>query len=323
MNVGDSYIRTGRFHPIIVDGIDLLERYGLMPKMRPVISPPSVKTSSIEVPGSFGMIDTSEILTGYPLYGNRSGSWEFIVITDHSAFSGTETTPDYWDNWRHSNSQINTIKSNARYGWLNTYNSLVAFLHGKVHKIVLGDSLYPWEDDSPNKNGRFYYQGRLKVDGWNTGNKYSTVKISYDLEPYRYEFATVSEQYPDIFKIIDIDTTEAIDLFPDEVLNGYLYMADNSYGINPDDESLTNKLISATSSPSQPCHPTISVWGGPIEIQFVNEELSMSRVETYPEGEHEVYRFTLSNLYPELKKKIKFFAKGTGAIKIDWRNRTI
>jgi hypothetical protein len=47
-----------------------------------VFAPPSPKTNYTEIPGANGKLDVSQILTGYPLYSNRTGTIEFVVMND-------------------------------------------------------------------------------------------------------------------------------------------------------------------------------------------------------------------------------------------------
>ena len=56
----------------------------LIPTSRPVFNPPSVKTKYLELPGSSRIIDFSEAVKKYPLYGSREGSLEFMVENGHS-----------------------------------------------------------------------------------------------------------------------------------------------------------------------------------------------------------------------------------------------
>ena len=82
----------------------------LLPSTRPVVTTPTVKTSSIEIPGANGLLDTTEALTGYPTYGNSSGSFEFILDIDRSAKS-----------------------------WIEVYNELKGYFHGRELKMILTD----------------------------------------------------------------------------------------------------------------------------------------------------------------------------------------
>lgn len=55
----------------------------LVPTKRPAITPPEVKTKTVEVPGMNGDLDLTESLTGYPAYKSREGSITFKVMNDY------------------------------------------------------------------------------------------------------------------------------------------------------------------------------------------------------------------------------------------------
>lgn len=59
------------------------EDWHLIPSSRPVVNPPTPKTTYIDIPGGDGIIDLSTALTGYPVYNNREGSWNFIVANGY------------------------------------------------------------------------------------------------------------------------------------------------------------------------------------------------------------------------------------------------
>lgn len=82
----------------------------LIPTSRPVINPPTVKTKEIEIPGSDDVIDLTESLKGYPIYGNREGSLEFIVENGHEE-------------------------------WHLIYSEILNFLNGQYMKVILEDDL--------------------------------------------------------------------------------------------------------------------------------------------------------------------------------------
>ena len=114
---------------------------------------PPVKTSYVDIPGASGKLDLSESLTKYPVYDNRTGSIDFIVL--------------------------NNYQTNDK-SWLRLYESIAEFVHGKRLKMVL-------EDDKLGGSAYYYYEGRFDIS-WNSDNsgKWSTVTFNYDLEPYKY-----------------------------------------------------------------------------------------------------------------------------------------
>lgn len=90
----------------------------LIPAQRPAIAPPQQKTSIVDVPGSYGAIDASNSLTGYPVYGLREGSLTFYVENGHE-------------------------------DWAVLFSKIQNYLHGQFFKMVLED------DPSFYYQGRF------------------------------------------------------------------------------------------------------------------------------------------------------------------------
>lgn len=127
----------------------------LVPKVRPVFNPPKPKTHYIDIPGGDGSIDLTDTLAGRPVYANREGNIEFLVLNDY-AMEGPST-----------------------YNWIDVYTEVMQFLHGKKATVVL--------EDEPT----YYYVGRLTVDNWTTNNDWSTISVSYSLEPYKYSSVPV------------------------------------------------------------------------------------------------------------------------------------
>lgn len=76
-----SYVGTVSIY--VVDERNTWEDWHLVPSSRPVFEPPQAKSTVIDIPGFDGVIDLSESLTKYPIYQNRTGSIEFIVMNDY------------------------------------------------------------------------------------------------------------------------------------------------------------------------------------------------------------------------------------------------
>lgn len=56
------------------------EDWGLIPKARPVVEAPELKEYFVDVPSiDGGGIDLTESMTGYPLYKDREGEWQFYL----------------------------------------------------------------------------------------------------------------------------------------------------------------------------------------------------------------------------------------------------
>lgn len=99
------------YHSITFGSKNTWEDWHLVPSSRPVFNPPEMKKKTIDIPGGNGIIDISESLTGYPVFNNRQGSFEFIVMND------------YW-------------------AWYEAYSTIMDYLHGKVKRAVLEDEPY-------------------------------------------------------------------------------------------------------------------------------------------------------------------------------------
>lgn len=134
-----------QYHSLIISGENTWDRWHLVPSTRPLVNPPEVEENYIKIAGKDGFLDLSELLAGRPIYGKRTGSWEFIV---HPDFAWHEP----WD-----------IK----------YSEIMHFLHGKTHKVIL--------EDDPT----YYYEGRLKVNNWKSDKDWSTITIDYTLQSYK------------------------------------------------------------------------------------------------------------------------------------------
>lgn len=67
------------YHSISFDDIHSYRDLHLVPTSRPAVNPPEAKTIYADVAGIDGPLDLSTALTGFMLYGSRSGSWEFMA----------------------------------------------------------------------------------------------------------------------------------------------------------------------------------------------------------------------------------------------------
>lgn len=90
-------------------GMNTWTDWHLIPASRPTMAMPGFTTKYVEIPGRDGSIDLSEYLVKRPVYGDRSGSFEFYV--DH------EGEPD----------------------WIGLWRRISTFIHGQKMKMCLGD----------------------------------------------------------------------------------------------------------------------------------------------------------------------------------------
>ena len=127
------------------------DSWRLIPYPRPSVALPKVRTKYIDIPGMNGQMDISEILTGNPLYENRTGSWDFY-ISRKPLSDGT---------YQH---------------WTSLWHLIAEALHGKSGTAWLED------DYSRAYTGRFSIGNKFDVQ-----KDYSKITIEYTLSPYTTE----------------------------------------------------------------------------------------------------------------------------------------
>lgn len=96
------------YHSITFGDKNTWDDWHLIPISRPVFAPPPVKTKFVDVPGINGKMDLLALLVGAPTYGNRTGSFQFVVAND------------YW-------------------GWDTAYSTIMNYLHGQTRNATLED----------------------------------------------------------------------------------------------------------------------------------------------------------------------------------------
>ena len=96
------------YHSVTFGDKNTWDDWRLVPASRPVFNPPAQKVKTLAIPGGDGVIDLSQSLTGYPVYQNRTGSIEFIVMNDFKP-------------------------------WHMAYSDIMDFLHGQKLRAVLED----------------------------------------------------------------------------------------------------------------------------------------------------------------------------------------
>ena len=96
------------YHSITFGEKNTWDDWRLAPSSRPVFNPPAQKVKTLDVPGGDGLIDLSQALTGYPVYQNRTGSFEFYVMNDFKP-------------------------------WQIAYSDIMDYLHGQTMRAILED----------------------------------------------------------------------------------------------------------------------------------------------------------------------------------------
>lgn len=141
------------YHSITFGEKNTWDDWHLVPTSRPVFNPPAQKVKTLDIPGGDGVIDLSQALTGYPIYQNRTGSFEFIV-------------PNGFEPW-----EAGTIEKQP---WHTTYSDIMDYLHGQTMRAIL-------EDDP-----EYFYEGRFTVNSWKSQKDWSRITIDYSVGPYKW-----------------------------------------------------------------------------------------------------------------------------------------
>lgn len=171
------------YHSVIFGDKNTYDDWKIVPSERPVFSPPQQKTTYLDIPGANGSLDVSDSLTGYPVFEDREGSFNFYVLN-----------------------QEDGIKN---YNWTTTYSAIMNYLHGRQMKVIL-------EDDP-----KWYYNGRFWVGDWSPDANHSKISIKYRVGPYKWSVESMSspdwlwdpfnfltdEVFGDIFSNIEVTSS--------------------------------------------------------------------------------------------------------------------
>lgn len=160
---------------------DTWQDWHLIPSARPQVSLPPVRTKFIDIPGLDGQLDLTTALAGRPLYGNRTGSWSFVIVNPYLTVTGVIGEPETWYTQKPEGYSPN-YHPKFDYNYHSLCSEIASFLHGKRFKVVL--------EDEPG----YYYEGRLQLENPSTGKDFSQLTISYTLEPYKTRFNVSSNE---------------------------------------------------------------------------------------------------------------------------------
>lgn len=149
------------YHSITFGDKNTWDDWHLVPASRPTFSMPPLQERYVDIPGLNGPVDLTEAITGYPVYGNRTGSFEFIVMNDWYDSDGTLT----------------------RGKWQERYSEIANYLHGR--------SMKAWLEDDPE----YYYEGRFKLAEWRSEKDYSRISIEYNVGPYKWAEEATDEPW--------------------------------------------------------------------------------------------------------------------------------
>jgi len=172
------------YHSVTFGDKNTWEDWRLVPTSRPLFNPPAQKVKTLDIPGGDGLIDLSQSLTGYPVYQNRTGSIEFLVM------NGFKT-------------------------WQLAYSDIMDYLHGQRMRAVLED------DPEYFYEGRFAINewksekdwSRIVVD-YDVGPYKWSVQSSIEewkWDPFNFRTGVIKSA---IFKNISVSTSTKAKSFP-------------------------------------------------------------------------------------------------------------
>ena len=131
----------------------------LIPQERFMVAPAEVKSTTIDIPASNGVLDLTETLTGASTFKSIEGTLSFYI--DNEKLLTTLSYGAYTGN-------------KYEIFWVELYRDICAFLHGKVRYMMV--------EDDPQR----IYKGRFSVGKYDASDgKWSQIKIDYILEPFK------------------------------------------------------------------------------------------------------------------------------------------
>lgn len=156
--------------------------WGLVPTELPRFTSPEVRTNTLNLSGMNGILDLTDYLIGYPLYNNRSGTFNFLLNS-----AKLVQTVDFYSDPIHYKKLLR--------------EDIMRFLHGKQCQAIL-------EDDS-----QYCYEGRWSVGDWSMDNGQLKIPISYSVSPYKIRTYETSLSFDDI-SASPVDISEHVESKP-------------------------------------------------------------------------------------------------------------
>lgn len=138
--------------------------FHLIPSSKPDVALPQRAYKYVDVPGRSGALDFTNYLTSEPVYSDRTGQWEFILVYEY-----------------------NRIKID-RHSFITRRNELLDYFDGSEMQVRLSvDDSGDWtRTDWDLVIPTYYYKGRVYVSGFTPGEQNTSVTLSYRLGPYKY-----------------------------------------------------------------------------------------------------------------------------------------
>ena len=143
-------------HDIQMGAYHSARDFHLIPAKKCVVQPPTEKVISLTVPGMNGQADLSHAVTGYPVFYEREGSWEFYSDLDHNRI---------WTAYQEIKRKL-------------------ALQCQQAVKVIL--------DDEPT----FYYKGKVWMGAQpTTSNQQTKFTLNYRFYPFKYLVKPLEEDW--------------------------------------------------------------------------------------------------------------------------------
>ena len=205
------------YHSITYGDKNTWEDWHLVPSSRPLFNPPKVKTTYVDIPGGNGSIDLTESLNGYPVFENRQGSTEYIVMHD------------YWSSWS------------------DAYSTIMGYIHGRKMRAILEDdpthyyegrfSVNSWKSDPKYSTITIDYNVHpYKFDLYSTTEewKWDTFNFETGLIKYYKDLSITDDNRTLTFIGTRMTVVPTWTIQTEDGLGFYVYCNDTKYRSFPD-----------------------------------------------------------------------------------------
>lgn len=186
---------------------DTWVKWRIAPTSRPMVNPPAPKTEYVDVPGSDGSLDFTELLAGVK-YSNRSGSWQFIIENGNwdwpvlytlfmEAYHGKAVDviltddPEYYYTGRISIANYTPGSDYSSFEIAYNFDPYKYPIESNINKYWLWDELF----GTPSLYGPILVQGKVwrnlynPFDSAQSVNVNTTARVFYEIweyEPHTY-----------------------------------------------------------------------------------------------------------------------------------------
>jgi len=114
----------------------------LIPTSRPAFNPPAQKTQLVDIPGANGQLDLSCVLTGHPIFQNRTGSIEFAVENGHRAWNALYSEIM---NYLHGQTMLAVLEDDTGYCYEGRF-TVSGWKSDKLYSVITIDyDVYPYK----------------------------------------------------------------------------------------------------------------------------------------------------------------------------------